>query len=595
MSSQADGAAPSNQTPPYAPKYQGLGETPSILPDVPVNAVFLALFASAAVAHMTLFQINMHKRGKKFVFNAAIFGFCVTRIVATTLRIAWAHHPHNIALGMAAQIFVYAGVIVLFIANLFFAQRIVRAQHPRFGWTKPFSILVPLLLGIIVGTIFALIAAVIAQFYVNTTYAQQWTRDVQIYGATFYGFAAFLPIPIILISTIVKYAPAHRDCPVDNFGSGAMKWKILLVLFTSTLLSFGAWWRAGTELLPPTHIQDPKPWYFSKAAFYAVDFGIEIFVTLFYFFIRIDILFIIPNGAHGPFSYGNGFVFAGESGEEKGYGRGRGDSTRNLTGAPSFRASTITLPPPRSSRAGSWGSLEGYMTPSTIKSTQRGHVSWGGGTMSSEYNNSAVDLGMEMSTLPLEVWDFHFHQENAGLDLQHPPLVAGAEHELGYNMHTGKWEQRSIMRNSSDRNFELQFNPAGKSTKSRRASSAKSTKSRSRWTSTTMADADAMPDLHTIKNFSRPVTRDYMEERPSRPVTRDYMEERHSGPVTRDFMEERSSRPVTRDFVEARRSRDEAAEVQASGVSSLHEEEREQAESEGAGGVPSLYTREAIE
>lgn len=62
------------QGPPYPPQHQGLGEVPTVLPDVPINAVFLALFVFAAVSHMTLFQINMHKRGKKFVFNAAIFG-----------------------------------------------------------------------------------------------------------------------------------------------------------------------------------------------------------------------------------------------------------------------------------------------------------------------------------------------------------------------------------------------------------------------------------------------------------------------------------------------------------------------------------------
>ena len=50
-----------------------MGETPSILPDIPINAVFLALFIAAAVGHMGLFKVNQ-KRGKKFVFNAMIFG-----------------------------------------------------------------------------------------------------------------------------------------------------------------------------------------------------------------------------------------------------------------------------------------------------------------------------------------------------------------------------------------------------------------------------------------------------------------------------------------------------------------------------------------
>lgn len=74
----ADDVQPAGaQGPPYPPQHQGLGEVPTVLPDGPINAVFLALFVFAAVSHMTLFQINMHKRGKKFVFNAAIFGIPV--------------------------------------------------------------------------------------------------------------------------------------------------------------------------------------------------------------------------------------------------------------------------------------------------------------------------------------------------------------------------------------------------------------------------------------------------------------------------------------------------------------------------------------
>lgn len=59
--------------PPYPPQIQGLGGTPSILPDIPVNAVFLLLFAATGAAHMTLFKYNQ-KHGKKFIVNPMTFG-----------------------------------------------------------------------------------------------------------------------------------------------------------------------------------------------------------------------------------------------------------------------------------------------------------------------------------------------------------------------------------------------------------------------------------------------------------------------------------------------------------------------------------------
>lgn len=44
------------------------------MPDVAINAVFLALFIAAAAGHMGLFKYNQNKKGKKFVFNAMVFG-----------------------------------------------------------------------------------------------------------------------------------------------------------------------------------------------------------------------------------------------------------------------------------------------------------------------------------------------------------------------------------------------------------------------------------------------------------------------------------------------------------------------------------------
>jgi len=96
--------------------------------DVPITAVFLLLFLLGAIAHMTIFQKNKAK-GQKFVMSAMIFGFCMSRIVATIMRIVWATHPHNISVAIAAQIFVAAGVVLLFVINLIFTQRVIRASQ----------------------------------------------------------------------------------------------------------------------------------------------------------------------------------------------------------------------------------------------------------------------------------------------------------------------------------------------------------------------------------------------------------------------------------------------------------------------------------
>ena len=121
------------------------------------------------------------------------------------------------------MIFVYAGVILLFIANLFFTQRVVRAQHPHFGWSLPFSIALPALIFVIVATIISLIAAVILEFYSLSDSVKVAVRDIQIYGSTLYAIVAFLPFIVVGISTLARQLPQikHRQT-IDKFGEGSM-------------------------------------------------------------------------------------------------------------------------------------------------------------------------------------------------------------------------------------------------------------------------------------------------------------------------------------------------------------------------------------
>ena len=87
--------------------------------------------------------------------SAATFGFCMARITTYIMRIAWAKKPNNINLGIAASVFVSAGVILLFIINMNYAQRILRGYHPKFGNSKPvaraFAVYYVLVVGVLIA------------------------------------------------------------------------------------------------------------------------------------------------------------------------------------------------------------------------------------------------------------------------------------------------------------------------------------------------------------------------------------------------------------------------------------------------------------
>jgi hypothetical protein len=241
----------------------------------------------------------------------------MSRIVATVLRIASVSLPTNISLAIAAQIFVAAGVVLIFVMNLLWAQRIVRALHPRIGWHPIFTNLVKMLIVLIILTLVIVITSTVQSFYTLRPRTRKIDRDLQIYGTFFLAIISFLPIPIVLLSFIHGSRPKSRDqtpedgftvifglqrtTPPDKFGHGRLRTKAFVLLTGSTLLCLGASYRCATLWLPPVPRSQPLPPYFHKACFYVFNFGIEIFVVCFYAFMRVDLRFHVPDGSRGTY------------------------------------------------------------------------------------------------------------------------------------------------------------------------------------------------------------------------------------------------------------------------------------------------------
>ena len=284
------------QGPPYRSKNAALGGLPTTNPDVPISAVFLVLFLIGAVCHMTILQVNL-RRGHKFIISGMIFGFCMARSATMILRIVWSQRQTNIRLAIAANVFVAAGVILLFIVNILFTQRIVRAQHPHGGWHPALHWFFISLYVWILVTLAMLITTVIQQFYTLNDNTRRIDRDVQLYGQTVYTIISFLPIPFVLFGLAIP-----RKTRTEKFGEGRFRNKIYILLTSSVLLCAGAAFRTGTNFKTPRPVNDPAP-YQNKACFYIFNFTVEIIVVYLYIIVRVDKRFWIPNGSHGQGDY----------------------------------------------------------------------------------------------------------------------------------------------------------------------------------------------------------------------------------------------------------------------------------------------------
>ncbi|KAK8065453.1 hypothetical protein PG997_012200 [Apiospora hydei] len=271
--------------PPYLPNNASLGGRPTVDVDVPISAVLLAIFLCLAVVHMTIFQKN-RRRDHKFVFSGMLFGLSMARTAALTMRIVWACRPTNVRIAIAANILTQAGVIILFIANLFFAQRMVRAYHPSFGWHTATTMALRFLVFCVVACLVMVIICTVHSFYTLDMNARRMDRDVQLFAGVFFALLAFIPAPA--------------------FGAGRFRSKVQLLLFTSLLLTLGAGFRIGVNFdLRPANA---PAWFHHKACYYTLNYGIEIIVSALYAAVRFDRRFHVPNGAKGPGDYRKGGV-----------------------------------------------------------------------------------------------------------------------------------------------------------------------------------------------------------------------------------------------------------------------------------------------
>jgi hypothetical protein len=286
-------------SPPYLPKTAAIGGLPTVGVDVPICAVFLLLFVGAAAGHMSILQLNLRK-GHKFLMSGLLFGFCMARIVTCIMRIVWATRPTNIRIAIAASIFVSAGVLILFLINLIFAQRILRAAHPHFGWHKALSRAFMVFYVLILLMLATVITATVQSFYTLNTNTHRIDRDLQMLAGIYFMTVSFLPIPMVIIGLVVP-----RKTRVEKFGTGRWRSKVIILLTTSVLLCLGASFRTGTTLKNPKPRDEPA-WYDAKWCFYFFNFTLEIIVIYLYIILRIDRRFHVPNGSKGPGDYSGG-------------------------------------------------------------------------------------------------------------------------------------------------------------------------------------------------------------------------------------------------------------------------------------------------
>ncbi|KAK4098387.1 hypothetical protein N658DRAFT_221798 [Parathielavia hyrcaniae] len=283
-----------------------LGGIPTPIPDIPISAVLLALFVLGGALHIGTLAFNLRlPRRHKFPLSGAVGAFCVIRTVALALRIGWSRNQHCYDISAAATIFTSLGVFVLLIVNLLLVSRVVRALHPVFGWSKPALWGFRGVFGSLLVTLIMVLSWSVAML------VRKQDEDTREKGRTvLLVTGVYATVMALLPALVVAWAKMRRHRGMvfraERFGTGPMWVKMAMIVVTSVLLAFGAGWRVAVSFFPMTPESQDK-WFRSRAAFYCVNFGVELVMVYSYAILRFDQRFHVPDGASAPGHYSKDF------------------------------------------------------------------------------------------------------------------------------------------------------------------------------------------------------------------------------------------------------------------------------------------------
>jgi hypothetical protein len=290
---------------PYPPTTAAPGGTPTTSIDVPICTIFMLLYIIGFIIHVLIFRHNRNAK-RPFRLSILLIYICFFRTVTMSLRMAWTTHLMNIGLVITAQVFVTAGVLLLFILNLIFAQRLLRAMHPRIGWHAITSRLFVAFYVLVGLSLVSVITCFVQSLYTLDPHTRQVDHAVTLYGGTFFLVAAFFPVPFVGVNYLAfvakrkegtgraqgpdtdKMIPPQRPRMAGSVARGS-----IVLGVAALLLTLGAGFRTGVAYAQTRPAEDPA-WYDSKACFYVFNFVTELGVIYLYAMARVDRTFYVP-------------------------------------------------------------------------------------------------------------------------------------------------------------------------------------------------------------------------------------------------------------------------------------------------------------
>lgn len=250
--------------------YAQLGGLPTRNPELPIIAIFITVYCAAWL--YCLQDIFRRIRGSRNSRIAVIlFLACGERIIAYMMRIVWMFRISNIGIGVASQILLQAGVILLYVGTLLSAVSLLTVHFGKLPW------LTTMLVSLSTMTITLFIAnlvSTIVSVYTPQEHVWKTCRKVQRIAATYLVFLTFVSVSILVVIFYIRW-----KCRKDARTQSKQMSTCLSITFASIVCLFMAGFRAALIWKDPSPLFSTT-WYLSLTCLYCFEMGPELFVTL---------------------------------------------------------------------------------------------------------------------------------------------------------------------------------------------------------------------------------------------------------------------------------------------------------------------------
>ena len=182
--------------------------------DVAPSAVFLACFVLIAIAHGTLFAINM-KRGHKFWLSFAFCFYSTLRWIGFALRIVWAKSIVKLHIGIASEVLLILPTVFIASFNLVLAQRIFTWRHPVFGNNKIFWFIMLAFYSVVVAVVvMTIVAGVVPYLYFLSRSHYDMCRNVVKVTSILITLYSLLSIAFVIFTYLLPITERNRNALV---------------------------------------------------------------------------------------------------------------------------------------------------------------------------------------------------------------------------------------------------------------------------------------------------------------------------------------------------------------------------------------------